>query len=155
MVSSLLNLVNNLSERIHRIKCKYRHDEKQFETWGFKYKYFDYFVEWTHFKDNQIEYKCLYCNKTYQHMFYENLKQRFFNTYKFSYHRNNKFVLLLQEGVYPYEYMNDCEKFNGISLIEKKDFYSHLNMEDITDVDYAHAKRVCKDSEIRQLRIIS
>ena len=24
----------------------------------------------------------------------------------------------------------------------KKDFYSHLNMEDITDADYAHAKRV-------------
>ena len=88
-------------------------------------------------------------------MFYENLKQRLFNTYKFSYHRNNKFVLLLQEGVYPYEYMNDCEKFNGISLIEKEDFYSHLNMEDITDVDYTHAKRVCKDSEIKQLRTIS
>ena len=32
MVSSLLNLVNNRSERIHRIKCKYRHDEKNFET---------------------------------------------------------------------------------------------------------------------------
>ena len=26
----------------------------------------------------------------------------------------------------------------------KKDFYSHLNMEDITDVDYAEAKRVCE-----------
>ena len=30
----------------------------------------------------------------------------------------------------------------------KKDFYSHLNMEDITDADYAHAKRVRKDFEI-------
>ena len=28
MASSLSNLVNNLSEGIHRIKCKYRHDEK-------------------------------------------------------------------------------------------------------------------------------
>ena len=25
---------------------------------------------------------------------------------------------------------------------------SQLNMEDITDADYAHAKRVCKDFEI-------
>ena len=25
----------------------------------------------------------------------------------------------------------------------KEGFYSHLNMEDITDADYAHAKRVC------------
>ena len=27
----------------------------------------------------------------------------------------------------------------------KKDFYSNLNMEDITDVDYRHAKRVFKN----------
>ena len=33
----------------------------------------------------------------------------------------------------------------------KEDFYSHLNMEDITDADYAHIKRVCKDSEIKNL----
>ena len=30
----------------------------------------------------------------------------------------------------------------------KKDFYSHLNMENITDADYGHAKRDCKDFEI-------
>ena len=29
MVGSLLNLVNNLSEGIHRIKCKHNHDEKK------------------------------------------------------------------------------------------------------------------------------
>ena len=40
--------------------------------------------------------------------------------------------------------MNDSEKFNEPSLPEKEDFYSPLNMEDITDSDYAHAKRVCK-----------
>ena len=28
MTGSLSNLVNNLSERIHRIKCKYGHDDK-------------------------------------------------------------------------------------------------------------------------------
>ena len=28
MASSLSNLVNNLSEGIHRIKCKKRHDDK-------------------------------------------------------------------------------------------------------------------------------
>ena len=36
MVSSLSNLVNNLSEGIHRIKCKYRHDDKKLETYGIK-----------------------------------------------------------------------------------------------------------------------
>ena len=29
------------------------------------------------------------------------------------------------------------------------DFYSPLNMEDITDVGYAHSKRVCKDFKIK------
>ena len=64
---------------------------------------------------------------------------------------NNKFILLLQKGVFRYEYMDDCEKFNETSLPEKEDFYSHLNMKDITDADYAHAKTVRKDFEIKNL----
>ena len=34
MQDSLSNLVNNLCEVIHRIKCEYGHDEKKCETWG-------------------------------------------------------------------------------------------------------------------------
>ena len=33
MASSLSNLVNNLSEGIKRIKCKYGHDDKNCKTW--------------------------------------------------------------------------------------------------------------------------
>ena len=142
MTSSSSNLVNNLSERIHKIKCKYGHNDKKCET---SYKLFDCFLEYMNFKDDLIEYKCLCCNKNYQQKFDEKLKERFFNTYKFSNHDNNKFILLLWKGVYPYEYMDDWEKFNETSLPEKEDFYSHLNMEDITDADYTHAKRVCKN----------
>ena len=54
------------------------------------------------FKDDLIEYKCLYCNK-----FDEKLKERFFNTYKFFNHDNNKIILLPRKGVYPHEYMDD------------------------------------------------
>ena len=46
--------------------------------------------------------------------------------------------------------MDDCEKFNE-TLPEKEGFYSHLNMEDITDADYKHAKTVSKDFEIKNL----
>ena len=35
--------------------------------------------------------------------------------------------------------------------LKNKFFYSHLNMEDFTDADYAHAKIVCKDFEIKNL----
>ena len=34
------------------------------------------------------------------------LKKKFFNTYTFSKNDNNKFILLLQKGVYPYEHMD-------------------------------------------------
>ena len=36
MGNSLLNLVNNLSEGLHRIKCKLEHDDKKYETFGIK-----------------------------------------------------------------------------------------------------------------------
>ena len=52
------------------------------------------------------------------------LKERFFNTQKFSNDDNNKFILLLRKGVYLYEYMEDCEKYNEASLPEKKIFQS-------------------------------
>ena len=47
--------------------------------------------------------------------------------------------------------MDDWEKFNETSSPEIEDFYSHLNVEDIADADYAHAKRVCEDFEIKHL----
>ena len=37
IASSLSNLVNNLPERLHRIKCKLGHDDKKCETCGIKY----------------------------------------------------------------------------------------------------------------------
>ena len=46
--------------------------------------------------------------------------------------------------------MDNWKKFNE-TLSEKEEFYSNLNMEDITDADYMHAKRVCKDFEIKNL----
>ena len=40
--------------------------------------------------------------------------------------------------------MDDWRNFNELSLPEKEDFYTHLNMGDITDADYTHEKRVIK-----------
>ena len=57
----------------------------------------------------------------------------------------------MRKGVYPYEHMDNWEKLDGTSLPEKEDFYSQLNMEDITDTDCTHGKRVCKDFEVKDL----
>ena len=50
--------------------------------------------------------------------------------------------------MYPYEFMDDWKKFNETSLPDSKEFYSNLNMEDITDLDYNHVKRICEYLEI-------
>ena len=47
MISSLLNLVDNLAERIHKFKCKDC----------------NCFFEYKSVNDNLIKYKCLSCNK--------------------------------------------------------------------------------------------
>ena len=57
---------------------------------------------------------------------------------------------MLPKGVYPYEYIDDWEKFNEASLPEKK-ILQALYLEDITDADYARTKRVFKYFEIRRI----
>ena len=59
IASSLSTLVNNLSEGIPKIKCKYVHDDKKCKACRIKYKYCNCFLEYINFKDDLIEYKCL------------------------------------------------------------------------------------------------
>ena len=66
----------------------------------------------------------------------------------------------MKKGIYPYEYMDDWEKFNQKRRItwkklpEKEEFYININLGDIIDADYMHTKRVCKDFE-KKIRWIS
>ena len=48
--------------------------------------------------------------------------------------------------------MDSWEKFNGTALAPKKYFYSNLNLEDISDEDYAHAQKVWDVFKIKNLR---
>ena len=91
MTTSLSNLVDNLAEVVHGIKCKNC----------------DCFLEYESVKDNFIKFKCLFCNKDFSNKLDEKLKKRFKNTFKFSNNDTNKLILLLRKGVYPYECMDD------------------------------------------------
>ena len=61
--------------------------------------------------------------------------------YKFCNGDLNKFILLLRKCVCPYEDMYKWEKF-GKTRIPPKEAYSELNLEGISDADYAHAQKV-------------
>ena len=47
-----------------------------------------------------------------------------------------------QKGIYPYDHMDSFNKFNETQLPKKKDFYSILNNEHISDEQYKHAQNV-------------
>ena len=96
-------------------------------------------------KDNQLIFRCFECKKNYNKDFNKELINRFLSTYEFCNEDINKFILLLSKSVYPYEYMDSWERFDETSFPDKEAFYISLNMEDITDVDYRHAKRVFKN----------
>ena len=125
MSDSLPSLIDNLSEGLHNKKCK-------------KCKSC---LEYISIKDNKSIYECIDCNKNYKLHFNKDLINRFANTYEFCNENINKFILFLRKGVYPYEYMDSWERFDAAVLPNKDAFYSNLNIEDITGVDYGYAKK--------------
>ena len=72
----------------------------------------------------------------------EGLTRKFPSIYQFCNGDLNKFILLLRKGVYPYEDMGNWEKFSETTIPPEEAFYSELNLENITDKDYAHAQKV-------------
>ena len=54
----------------------------------------------------------------------------------------NQYKLLIKKGIYPYEYMNDWDRFKETRLPPKEAFYSKLNMTGVSEEDYEHANRV-------------
>ena len=79
------------------------------------------------------------------------LIKRFSNAHKFFNNDLDKFILLLKNGVYLYEYMDSLGRFDETSLPDKESFYSKLYLEDITDKDYAHAQKVFEELKLKKL----
>ncbi|KAK3107584.1 hypothetical protein FSP39_017789 [Pinctada imbricata] len=63
----------------------------------------------------------------------------------------NQSNLLLQKGVYCYEYVDSPEKFNRTTLPPIDSFYSHLTGETISDQDYEHARNVWSTMNMQNL----
>ena len=130
MSSSLSSLVDNFAD-INCEKC----DNKR---------------EYIGFRDNHILLKCFDCIAWFIRDS-KKLIKRFANTYEFCNKYINKFILLLRKGVYPYEYMDNWERFDETSLPNEEAFYSSLNIENIIHVDYRHENSVFKDFKMNNL----
>ena len=139
MVTPLSKLIDNLSEGILNNKCA---------DCG---SCLDY-VRST--KNEKLILKCFNCEQEkifYKKKFNKELIKRFKSTYEFCNKDLNKFILLLRKGVYPYEYMDNWERFNETSLPNKESFYSNLNMENIEDIDFRHGNNVFKIFKLKHL----
>ena len=157
MNDSLSNLVDNLSE-LYTCKCL----DKKDQDIKIKYKeqkvlIYKNIIENNKEKQihenkiNKIVYtKCKSCNSKNKQSLHSLIK-RFSNTYKLTYNNTDKFLLFLRKGVYPYEYMNDRNKFNENKLLSVNSFYFKLKLENINKEDYDHAKNVWDTFKIKNL----
>ena len=135
MSTSLSKLVDNLSEELHNNKCLNRKS----------------CLDYMKTKNKKLILKCFNCKQHYEKDFNKELIKTFVNTSEFYNGNYNKFILLLRKGVYPYEYMDNWEKFDETSLPNKESFYSSLNMENIDDIDYRHGNNVFKRFKFKNL----
>ena len=128
-------LVDNLTENIHNDKCiKFMSN-----------------LCFLNAMNETLTIECIDCKKEYKKDINNKLKKRFSNVCEFCGYDMNKFVSLLRKGVYPYEYMDEWNNYNGKELPVKKSFYSNLTMEDISDTDYKHANNVFRKFNLNNL----
>ena len=135
MATSLSKLVDNLTENIHSDKCV-------------KCKSNLCFVK---AMNETLIFECVDCKKEYKKELNKKLIERFSNVYEFCDNDINKFMILLRKGIYPYEYMDEWNKFDEKELPCKESFYSSLTMEDISDTDYKHSNNVFKKFNLNNL----
>ncbi|KAF7996123.1 hypothetical protein HCN44_010379 [Aphidius gifuensis] len=62
-----------------------------------------------------------------------------------------EFKLITKKGIFPYDYIDSWEKFNEKQLPSKLEFYSQLNEEHISEIDYNHACNVWEKFHIKNL----
>ena len=60
------------------------------------------------------------------------------------YFKEEDLNIICKKGLYPYEFIDSLEKIYYPKLPDKKDVYSKLKLEGITDEEYTHAKTVYK-----------
>ena len=108
MTSKLVDLINKLSE-IYIEECRGCKERN-------KIKSVSDFIGL-----NKLDHNCNKCKKRWLTPI-SGLIKKFPNTYEFCNGDTNKFILLLRKNVYPYECIDNWERFDETSLPEKNLF---------------------------------
>ena len=82
----------------------------------------------------------------------KNLPKEKFKILREKFTENEKFNLVLQKGVFPYEWFDSIEKLNETELPPIEAFYSSLTGEGISEADYEHAKKIWKTFDFKTMR---
>ena len=127
MSTSLSELVDNMSGIFNSLECKSCIEKIKINSE----------CCFVGLKNNRLIYRCKECKEEWKRPINE-LFEKFPGIYQFCNGNLNKFVLLLRKGVY----MDSQQKFDETTLPTKEAFYGNLNLEDISDEDYAHAQKV-------------
>ena len=139
MQTSLSNLVDNLSG-VYDKECKKCMERKKIRL----------NCKFVGFKNGRLNYKGKECKKSCTKMV-KGLSKNFPTLDEFCNGDLNKFFLLLRKGIYPNEYMDSWERSDENTIPPTEYFYSKLNLENITDEDYEHCKKVWETFEIKNL----
>ena len=138
MAASLSDLVDNMSGRIfNSIECQSCMERKINSECKF--------VE---LKNNGLIYRWTECEEECERPI-ERLIRKFSNVYQFCNCDLDKVILLLRKGFYPYEDIDNWEKFDETTIPPKEAFYSKLNLKGISDADYEHTQKVWEVFEIK------
>ena len=138
MSTSLSELVDKMSRILNRTECKSCIEKIKINSECC-------FVS---LKNNRLIYKCRECKEEWKRPM-EGLIKKFPIMYQFYNGNLNKFVFLLRKSVYPYDDMDDCEKFDEIAIPPKEAFHSNSNFKDFSDEDYGHVRKVWDVFEIK------
>ena len=100
------------------------------------------------YDDSNIYTRCKSCTKRSKQSI-DLLKSKFPNTFQLTKGNIKNFISLLKKDGYPYEYMNDWNKFNETELPSIDKFYSNLHLNHLNKEDHKHAQNVWNTFNIK------
>ena len=137
--TSLSNLVDNLFG-VYDKECKKCIERKKIRL----------NCEFVGSKNGGLKYTSKECKKSCTKVVTQSTKN-FPTFHEFCSGDMNELFLLLRKGIYPYEYIDGWETFHENIIPPKEACYSKLDLENITDKDSEHVKKVWKAFGIKNL----